>query len=732
MLLLSSIPLHLLFNSLIFQTDQRDSEYQLAIASEGFFTGVPFYVPGASLNPPGWMTTSSGFYGGGGYGLGVILPSNNSSVYHRNVSAMASEALIWDNLTAQECYNDYFSCGGIKGHRNVIAVVDQKDGWIRDEVWNLMANQSEFWDPIVPSNETNSLWWAGPCAMMAEYVKEDGVVCRDTCTSSWGHDGYMDSPTSKKTNNSPWVLSFFNDSRVMWLVNNTKGPDGTYLHQASPNEYTNDITPGASDLTVNYCLAEPIDHFCYVSISNVLLLAVTICVLVKTMMAIIVTVVLARRDQAPLVTMGDAVVSFIERPDRTTVGICTIGQRDIRGHSNQYQATQLAGPRAWAARVSRRYKVVPVSVWFTSYALFALGVGVISYFLNMAMTFLDHHLTGQVLESDTNPFLDSESWSFASAVLVANSPQLLLSFCYLAYNNLFTRLQMAKEWATYSQGYYPLRVTDPKGEQFSTYRLQLPYKYSIPLIACSILLHWLLSNTIYVFVSAGGYFDNDLFTYQRGYDSSLPDGTIVSVGYSTWSLIVMLAVSVTLVTIPIALSFKKLPSGSLIVGSNSMAISAACHVSSVSNVATRGALYSNESIKSNRRSWKWLPSRLEAPPPPYSPLNDAQKARRDSLQYVQGDDQSLLTPHGRPESDHFEMRDLSRHTSRASLLSGRESPMTKEDVYEQIARSKVRWGVVTMPPEFYAEYEQEQSYGHLSFGVEEDEVTPPVDKVKYA
>lgn len=46
--------------------------------------------------------------------------------------------------------------------------------------------------------------------------------------------------------------------------------------------------------------------------------------------------------------------------------------------------------------------------------------------------------------------------------MTANSPQLLLSFCYLAYNNLFTRLQMAREWALFSEECLPLRVTDPQ------------------------------------------------------------------------------------------------------------------------------------------------------------------------------------------------------------------------------------------------------------------------------
>lgn len=68
---------------------------------------------------------------------------------------------------------------------------------------------------------------------------------------------------------------------------------------------------------------------------------------------------------------------------------------------------------------------------------------------------------GSFSESEQNAFIDIPT-SFVGGVLLANSPQLLLSFCYLTYNNLFTRLQMAREWSLYSKGYHPLRVTDPK------------------------------------------------------------------------------------------------------------------------------------------------------------------------------------------------------------------------------------------------------------------------------
>ena len=87
--------------------------------------------------------------------------------------------------------------------------------------------------------------------------------------------------------------------------------------------------------------------------------------------------------------------------------------------------------------------------------------------------------------------------------ILANIPQLLLSMAYMVYNGLFTRICSEFEWAAFSVKYLPLRVTLKKGQQRSTYRLQLPYHWSIPLLVVSIVLHWLFSNCIYLIIYEG-------------------------------------------------------------------------------------------------------------------------------------------------------------------------------------------------------------------------------------
>jgi hypothetical protein len=97
--------------------------------------------------------------------------------------------------------------------------------------------------------------------------------------------------------------------------------------------------------------------------------------------------------------------------------------------------------------------------------------------------------------------------NFVATVMLANTPQLILSCAYVAYNALYTRMLTESEWQSFSMGYRPLRVTNPQGKQWSTFRLQLLYRYSIPLLVTSIFLHWVTSIAIFSFMSEGGRFD---------------------------------------------------------------------------------------------------------------------------------------------------------------------------------------------------------------------------------
>lgn len=153
------------------------------------------------------------------------------------------------------------------------------------------------------------------------------------------------------------------------------------------------------------------------------------------------------------------------------------------------------------------------------------------------------------------------------AILVANSPQVLLSFLYLTYNGIFTCMLLADEWAGYAHDRKPLRVTSPSGSQRSTYRLQLPYKYGVPLLILSGTLHWLVSQSLFIArISA--------FTSEGVEDPSM---SISQIGYSNIAIITVILLGIVVVLLGILNGFRMFQPGMPLAGSCSAAISAACH-----------------------------------------------------------------------------------------------------------------------------------------------------------
>lgn len=152
-------------------------------------------------------------------------------------------------------------------------------------------------------------------------------------------------------------------------------------------------------------------------------------------------------------------------------------------------------------------------------------------------------------------------------ILIANSPQALLSFLFLTYNGLFTCMLLADEWSGYAHHRKPLRVTSPIGEQRCTYRLQLPYRYGIPLSILSGTLHWLVSQSLFL----------------ARVTAFAPDGTedingsISTIGYSSIAILTVIIYGTVVVFLGIGMGFRRYKPGMPLVGSCSAAISAACH-----------------------------------------------------------------------------------------------------------------------------------------------------------
>ena len=157
--------------------------------------------------------------------------------------------------------------------------------------------------------------------------------------------------------------------------------------------------------------------------------------------------------------------------------------------------------------------------------------------------------------------------SLVGRVIITNTPQVLFSLIYLLYNSLFTSMLSTAESNSFAFRRKPLRVTSPQGAQRSTYYLQLPYRYAIVLMIISSLLHWLISQTIFL-VNISVFDTNDL---------EQPAQAVSTCGWSATGLYTTLVAGLVMVAIAIGFGSRKYHPGMPIITSCSRAIAAACH-----------------------------------------------------------------------------------------------------------------------------------------------------------
>jgi hypothetical protein len=127
-----------------------------------------------------------------------------------------------------------------------------------------------------------------------------------------------------------------------------------------------------------------------------------------------------------------------------------------------------------------------------------------------------------------------------------------------------------------------LRVSCPVGEQRSTYYLQVPYRYSVPFLTSIALLHWLISRGLYLL---------NIIVYDIS-GTEVPSRAHYSRGVSPLALLLAFILGTTMWIVLFVLMGKKLGRGMPIIGTCSVAISAACHPPNVgSEDTTKGLMY---------------------------------------------------------------------------------------------------------------------------------------------
>ncbi|KAJ4511300.1 hypothetical protein HRR75_005225 [Exophiala dermatitidis] len=333
---------------------------------------------------------------------------------------------------------------------------------------------------------------------------------------------------------------------------------------------------------VQYCLSERVPESCSYSANIPIVAAVIVANLVKVLVMTFVAFWL--RDD-PFITIGDAVESFLNRPDRTTEGLCLLTKDDVRRLSRMHKGwndesisreakVARLRPVRWAKSASRtRWALTIVGILVPLF----VGVGVPLGFAivnvrKSGFTIQDVGfgkvsavgvIKGWYIGWSGNPAHD-----VSLMVLIANLPQTIFSFLYLNLNGLLTSMWLASEWSGFATERKPLRVSKPKGAQRSTHFLQLPYKIALPMMIVAGFLHWMISQALFLVVV-------------RQYNAT---GTlyspiaVVSCGFSPIAMIVVMVAGAAIIIATIVLGCARHYNPMMpLAGSCSAAISAACH-----------------------------------------------------------------------------------------------------------------------------------------------------------
>jgi hypothetical protein len=367
-------------------------------------------------------------------------------------------------------------------------------------------------------------------------------------------------------------------------------PQAVYSHSPCAT-YVNRIIAVADkwepyDYQVDHCLSEIVPEQCSYSGNIPIVAVVFVCNVVKFCIMMFVAL---RLGDDPLITIGDAVESFLDRNDKTTKGLCLLSKKDVLNAIRLKKNWSIQGSEKDGAPISgklaRRRRVRWAAAagrwrWSLTIGFILLALVTCSILLALAVQSIHSYAysIGDVGFGKVTPVAVISGWNVGlkgsdackilSSILIANLPQTILSFLYLNLNGLLTSMWLADEWSHFATERKSLRVSKPKGKQRSTHFLQLPYKIAAPLMVFSGLLHWMISQSIFLAVVAE-------------YD---PSGAIVSsiaiasCGYSPLAIILVIVLGgLIIVTTSLLALFRRCEGSIPLVGSCSAAIAAACH-----------------------------------------------------------------------------------------------------------------------------------------------------------
>ncbi|RTE77655.1 hypothetical protein BHE90_007883 [Fusarium euwallaceae] len=445
------------------------------------------------------------------------------------------------------------------------SVIFSSLGTVNYQVWQVLATdydlgQSEFFD-----RTSNGLKRLENLECIRQYATSFQTSHQDVIlVTAYEPD---DTPTTSNAMLSDTVTLGGSEVKFVyhWVCGSYPTKNGKLCHDELPalEKDAHDWRPRG--YKVNYCYSQPIEGKCQLTFS---LTFITFVLVSNALKAAILLYIARNPPDGSLFVLGDAVESFLTTPDAFSGDSCLASVSDIRKDDKNWARPRPWAPirRRWAGAISRRRWKVSIFLYLIALmvAIFLLVYGIVQLPGSKNLGVLWRIGFGAVTELtliNAQGTDVSTSFNMTESVLLANLPHFVFSGLYFQYNALFTGMLAANEWSDFGRKRKGLRVSsDPRGEQRSRYFLQLPYRWSIPLILMSMLIHWMLSQSIFLAVINFG-----------------DDGFATTCGYSPIAILAVVITAVVMAIPVVITGYRRLPTAMPVVGSCSLGIAAACH-----------------------------------------------------------------------------------------------------------------------------------------------------------
>jgi hypothetical protein len=369
-----------------------------------------------------------------------------------------------------------------------------------------------------------------------------------------------------------------------WICGQSRSKN-TFCHPESLGLLEDSAKWEIGNRTAKYCLSRGTDENCKLQLSATIAIIVTVLNFVK---AILMFAVCFRMQEQGIMNVGDAIASFLEKPAEMTEGSCLLSVDDLKQSNMGHQ--KVLGPRPfheerkrWFAAVSRRQRLafylaslfgVVICTILLVYGVFTMPGAAPSAIWSFGFGQATQH-TLMTFQGVRRRMITVSG--ILANVLIANSPQVILSILYFTGNGLLTSMLLSHEWSSYAHKRKALRVScRPEGQQRSSYFLQLPWRYAIPTVTIGIILHWLASQSIFIVT---------VEQWQESYETGAWEHDdfwdFATCAYSPLALLIFICAAAAALLVIFALGFRRFKSAMPVGANCSLVVAAACHPCSV-------------------------------------------------------------------------------------------------------------------------------------------------------